>query len=187
MLYVHGGAFYAGSARDSPPEFLMERDVVLVSTQYRLGPLGFLSTMSNEIPGNAALLDVVAALEFIQNYIQYFGGDPHQVTVFGQSAGAAIVSTLLYSPRVNETLFQRAIVQSGALFGNWAIDRNPIESAYIMAEAGGCNITNQTTIDDVNICLTSMDVRTLLTAHILLQVIKHFMEIRAVSRTTYQK
>lgn len=100
MLFVHGGSFFVGSARDSPPEFLMEKDIVFVSTQYRLGPLGFLSTMSNEIPGNAALLDVVAALEFIQKYIQYFGGNPNNVTIFGQSAGAAIVSTLLYSPRV---------------------------------------------------------------------------------------
>lgn len=107
MLFVHGGSFYAGSAQDSPPEFLMEKDIVFVSTQYRLGPLGFLSTMSNEIPGNAALLDVVAALEFVQKYIRYFGGDPNQVTIFGQSAGAAIVSTLLYSPRVRTINFYR--------------------------------------------------------------------------------
>lgn len=56
------------------------------------------------------------------------------------------------------------------MFGNWAIDRNPIESTYIMARAGGCNVTNQTTINDVNECLMSMDIYTLLTAHIYLQV-----------------
>jgi carboxylesterase type B len=59
---------------------------------------GFLSMQNEEIPGNAAMLDQVLALEWVNKYIQYFGGDPNQVTIFGESAGAASVSLLALSP-----------------------------------------------------------------------------------------
>lgn len=64
--------------------------------QYRLGPLGFLSTESPDIPGNVGFVDVVFALEWICSYVASFGGDPNRVTVFGQGSGAAIASALLY-------------------------------------------------------------------------------------------
>jgi len=100
MVYIHGGGFLDGASNMHPPQYLLERDIVLVVPQYRLGPFGFLATKTNTIPGNAGLLDVKLALEWVQKYITYFGGDPTRVTVFGQSAGAAIVSSLTLSPLV---------------------------------------------------------------------------------------
>lgn len=101
MVYIHGGKLYDGGAFQHPPHFLLEKDVVLVVPQYRLGPLGFLSTQSDEIPGNAGALDVLLALEWVKKNIANFGGDPDNITLAGQSAGADIVSAMTFSPLVN--------------------------------------------------------------------------------------
>jgi len=120
MVWIHGGAFNFGSA--SLPEYngrnLAKKGVVVVTLNYRLGPLGFLvhpllSTESvHGTSGNYALLDQIAALKWVQRNIAAFGGDPHQVTIFGQSAGSRSVSLLLISP-LSAGLFHRAIAQSG--------------------------------------------------------------------------
>lgn len=163
MVYIHGGSFYLGGSREHPPNYLLEHNVILVVIQYRLGPLGFLATMTNEIPGNAALLDVVQALRFVQQHIATFGGDPTRVTVFGQSAGAAIVNLLQYSPAVEDNLYSQLILQSGAFFGKWAIDANPVDSAREIAHVAGCTLNE--TITDINNCFMAMDVAVLLRAH----------------------
>lgn len=100
MVYIHGGGFYDGGSLHHPPHYMLEKDIVMVVPQYRLGPLGFLSTKSLTIPGNAGLFDVLLALDWVQQHISHFGGDANQVTLYGQSAGAAIVSALSYSPIV---------------------------------------------------------------------------------------
>lgn len=105
MFYVHGGGFFDGEACMHPGDYLLERDIVLVVPQYRLGPLGFLATKSDTIPGNAGVLDVLLALEWVQKYISQFGGDPEQVTAMSQSAGCAIISAMTYSPIVSRLPF----------------------------------------------------------------------------------
>ncbi len=120
MVWIHGGAFNFGSA--SQPEYdgkhLAEKGVVVVTINYRLGPLGFLvhPLLSRESPqgtsGNYALLDQIAALKWVQKNIAAFGGNPDQVTIFGQSAGSRSVSLLMISP-LSTGLFQRAIAESG--------------------------------------------------------------------------
>lgn len=112
MVYVHGGSFYQSDASQFPPNYLLERNVILVVVQYRLDALGFLSTNTDDIPGNAGLMDVQLALTFVKQNIARFGGDPKRVTLFGQSAGAAIVSALTISPAVPKNLFHRVIIQS---------------------------------------------------------------------------
>jgi len=120
MVWVHGGAFRTGSGA-SPlydGRWLVERgDVVVLTLNYRLGALGFLAHRSlgaeGEPRGSWGMLDVVEALRWVQANVADFGGDPDQVTVFGESAGAAAVSLLLTMPAANG-LFRRAIVQSGA-------------------------------------------------------------------------
>nr|CAD7404580.1 unnamed protein product [Timema poppensis] len=102
LFYIHGGSFRVGSARDFRPEFLVDRDVVLVVPQYRLGPLGFLSLQTEDIPGNVGLLDILLALHWVKDHIHLFGGDPSKVTILGQSAGGAAVTLLMVSPRVQE-------------------------------------------------------------------------------------
>ncbi|MES2722066.1 MAG: carboxylesterase/lipase family protein [Pseudomonadota bacterium] len=115
MVWIHGGGFTHGAGYeplyDGGP--LAERgDVVVVSLNYRLGALGFLSIPEAGIPGNAGLLDQVAALKWVAENIAAFGGDPEQVTIFGESAGSAAVTCLVAMPAA-KGLFKRAILQSG--------------------------------------------------------------------------
>uniref|UniRef100_A0A182RV92 Carboxylic ester hydrolase n=1 Tax=Anopheles funestus TaxID=62324 RepID=A0A182RV92_ANOFN len=140
MVFIHGGGFHEGSAKNQTAEFLMERDVVLVTVQYRLGPLGFLAT--KDIRGNMGLMDMTLALEWIQEHIESFGGDRNNVTLFGQSAGAAGISALMYSPQVPEGLFHKVILQSAGSSSPWVWDTNPLDSARHIAFESGWDESN---------------------------------------------
>jgi para-nitrobenzyl esterase len=121
MVWIHGGAFSIGSS--SQPLYdgsvLARRgDVVVVTVNYRLGPLGFLrlaDVTNGKIPatGNEGILDQVAALQWVRDNIAEFGGDPGNVTIFGESAGGMSVGTILAMPSARG-LFHKAIPQSGA-------------------------------------------------------------------------
>nr|UUB32755.1 carboxylesterase COEA4 [Dendroctonus rhizophagus] len=115
MLWIYGGAFRTGSSKyvNFGPEFLLEKNVVVATFNYRLGPFGFLATEDGVIPGNAGLKDQAAAIRWVHENIGLFGGDPEKVTLFGQSAGGASVGyQLLY--KKNEGLYRGAILQSGS-------------------------------------------------------------------------
>jgi len=114
MVWIHGGGFLSGDGRPESfgPQYLMASGVVVVTINYRLSTLGFLSLGTEEVPGNMGMLDQVAALRWVQENIASFGGDPAKVTIFGQSAGSMSCSYHLYSP-ISRGLFQRAILQSG--------------------------------------------------------------------------
>ena len=77
----------------------MDQEVVLVEVQYRLGPLGFLSLDTDEVPGNAGIFDQIEGLRWTKKFIKFFGGDPDCVTIVGESAGSASVSLLLLAPQ----------------------------------------------------------------------------------------
>lgn len=113
MVFVHGGGFVTGSTRAALYDGrTFARDgVVLVTLNYRLGIPGFLDLAG--APANRGLLDVLAALRWVRDTVAAFGGDPTNVTVFGQSAGATMVGALLAMPEANG-LFRRAIMQSGS-------------------------------------------------------------------------
>ncbi|MGK3208931.1 carboxylesterase/lipase family protein [Amycolatopsis sp. MEPSY49] len=113
MVFVHGGGFVTGSARAALYDGrAFARDgVVIVTVQYRLGVAGFLALEG--APDNRGLLDVLLALRWVQEAIPSFGGDPGNVTVFGQSAGATLIGGLLATPQA-KGLFRRAIMQSGS-------------------------------------------------------------------------
>lgn len=121
MVYIHGGAFTLGSASDpwyDGTSFAANHNIVVVSLNYRLGILGFvylkdLAGADASYTGNCGLLDQIAALEWVRENIAAFGGDPDQVTVMGESAGAMSIGALLGMPAA-QGLFQRAILQSGA-------------------------------------------------------------------------
>ncbi|AQW48727.1 carboxylesterase/lipase family protein [Streptomyces violaceusniger] len=119
MVFVHGGGFVAGSTRSELYDGTgFARDgVVLVTLNYRLGVPGFLHLP--DAPDNRGLLDVIAALRWVEENIAAFGGDRSRVTLFGQSAGATIVGAVVADPRA-EGLFQRAIIQSGNGLGAFA-------------------------------------------------------------------
>ena len=114
MFFIHGGAFRTGSGRAFDGSRLVLRgDVVVVSINYRLGPFGFLYMPEvPDITPNVGLLDMVVALKWVRKNIALFGGNPEDITIFGESAGAFAVNCLLATPSA-KGLFKRAIVQSG--------------------------------------------------------------------------
>jgi para-nitrobenzyl esterase len=123
MVWIYGGGFQAGSTSEARQdgERLAQKGVVVVSMNYRLGVFGFFShpELTKESPhkasGNYGLLDQSAALRWVQQNIAAFGGDPKNVTIFGESAGSFSVSAQMASP-LSQGLFQRAIGESGAFF-----------------------------------------------------------------------
>lgn len=123
MVWIHGGGFTAGSGSSEMygPDFLITESVVLVTVNYRLGILGFLSfdDPDLETTGNAGLKDQVMALRWVQSNISKFGGNPNNVTVFGESAGAASIHYMILSP-MGKGLFHKAILQSSSAFCGWA-------------------------------------------------------------------
>jgi len=121
MVWIHGGSLITGSNRfaDQGPQHFMDREVVVVVVNYRLGPLGFLSLGNDRVPGNMGLRDQVMALSWVQENIGSFGGDSTEVTVFGESAGSASIAYHLLSP-LAKGLFKRAILQSSStLASGW--------------------------------------------------------------------
>lgn len=122
MVFIHGGAFLMGAATSDTygPQYFMDHGVVLVTIQYRLGALGFLSFDDPLVPGNFGLKDQRLALKWVQDNIAQFGGDPASVTIFGESAGAASVNFHLVSP-LSQGLFHKAILQSGTAACPWAL------------------------------------------------------------------
>ncbi|XP_071093823.1 acetylcholinesterase-like [Haliotis cracherodii] len=116
MVWIYGGGFFSGTASlwlYNGKTMAASNDVIVVSFNYRLGALGFLSSGDDRIPGNFGLMDQVLVLKWIKNNIKTFGGDPNQVTLVGESAGAVSVTYHLLSP-LSSGLFQRAIIQSHA-------------------------------------------------------------------------
>ncbi|MFC1862596.1 carboxylesterase/lipase family protein [Thermodesulfobacteriota bacterium] len=119
LFWIHGGAFNVGSGSQSPynaNKLATRGDVVVITFNYRLGPFGFLrlnEITGGRIPstGNEGLLDQIAALEWVRDNISAFGGDPGNVTVFGESAGGMSIECLLTMPK-SRGLFHKAIIQS---------------------------------------------------------------------------
>jgi len=126
MVWIHGGGFYTGTGSHpiyNGSDLAQKGDVIIVTLNYRLGALGFL--YFDEIKGsqegfdsNLGIKDQVAALKWVKENIENFGGDSNNITIFGQSAGATSVLTLMNMP-CTEGLFHKAIAQSPAINANW--------------------------------------------------------------------
>jgi para-nitrobenzyl esterase len=146
MLWIYGGGFFGGAGSEPryAGEGLAKKGAVVVTINYRLGSLGFfahpeLSAESEHgVSGNYGMLDTIAALQWVQRNIPSFGGDPGNVTIFGESAGANMVATLIGSP-VAKGLFRRAIAQSGAWMGLSMARMNTLARAL---DAGGKALTD---------------------------------------------
>ena len=118
MVWLHGGGFDSGSSAWDPGQNLAKKDVVVVGVNHRLNILGFLDlsgvSARYRYSGNAGMLDIIAALQWVRDNISYFGGDPHNVTIFGESGGGGKVGTLMCMP-VAKGLFHKAIIMSGTI------------------------------------------------------------------------
>ncbi|XP_016979656.1 glutactin [Drosophila rhopaloa] len=137
LVFVHGEMLFDGGAEEGQPDYILERDVLLVSINYRLAPFGFLSALSDELPGNVALSDLHLALEWLHRNLPYFGGDPGKVTLVGQAGGATLAHALSLSGRA-KNLFQQLILQSGTALNPYLIDERPLETLDTFARLARC-------------------------------------------------
>ena len=139
MLWLHGGGFDSGTSEWDPGMQLAKKDVVVVSINHRLNILGFLdlSAVSDQYKysGNVGMLDVVQALEWIRDNIAQFGGDPKNVTVFGESGGGGKVGTLMCMPAA-KGLFHKAIIMSGTILNVNSHEMTRILGKAVMKELG---------------------------------------------------
>lgn len=159
LFYIHGGTYFIGTpARDKTQGHILPLlyNVVLVTIQYRLGPLGFFTAGDSILPGNYGMLDQVAALKWVNQNIAHFRGDPNQVTIAGNSAGGSSVALHLLSP-LTEGLFQRAIMESGVEFSPFAILplEKAIEKTKTVANRLLCETENTTKMVE---CLQNKDI-----------------------------
>jgi carboxylesterase type B len=148
QLWIHGGGFLSGStsAVEFDGKYISSKyDVIIVTIQYRLGPLGFLALGADKYgaAGNAGLLDQQLSLKWVHDHIAAFGGDPGRVTLFGESAGSASVSYHLLSPG-SADFFRSGIMESGAVPSQWAFQtpRDAAFSARVFAEKVGLLTSN---------------------------------------------
>ena len=162
MVWIHGGAFVFGSGAqgDYSGAPFTKQGVILVSINYRLGRLGFFAfpALSQENPnehkGNYAYMDQIAALQWIQKNIGEFGGDPNNVTIFGESAGGVSVHSLLTIP-ATKGLFHKAIIESGGgrdgVLTGRPINKENADANYpVSAETIGVNFANRYGIEGVD-------------------------------------
>ncbi|XP_047392993.1 neuroligin-4, X-linked isoform X1 [Sciurus carolinensis] len=152
MVYIHGGSYMEGTGNMIDGSILASYgNVIVITLNYRLGILGFLSTGDQAAKGNYGLLDQIQALRWIEENVGAFGGDPKRVTIFGSGAGASCVSLLTLS-HYSEGLFQKAIIQSGTALSSWAVNYQPAKYTRILADKVGCNMLDTTDMVD---CLRS--------------------------------
>jgi para-nitrobenzyl esterase len=164
MVWVHGGSLRTGESNDYNPAELVQHGVVVVTINYRLGALGFLADAAlasrpGAPSGNYGLMDQQAALRWVQRNIRGFGGDPGNVTLFGESAGGLSTLAQLASPGARG-LFQRAIVESGP----YQLTQQPLADAEAAGKAfaakAGC--TSTASAKNLAACLRGLPVSTIL-------------------------
>ncbi|XP_067658242.1 bile salt-activated lipase-like [Haliotis asinina] len=139
IVWIHGGGFIVGDAFTYDPSLIVAHgQVIMVTIQYRLGPLGFLSTEDDASAGNYGLWDQHLALQWVKKNIASFGGDINSITLMGESAGSASVAFQALYPG-SKGLFQRIIMQSGSASSSWAHTRNTLKYARQLAHKVNCS------------------------------------------------
>lgn len=163
MVWIYGGGFYSGSSTLEMYEgkyLAAHSNTIVVSMNYRLGAFGFFSMDSAYTPANVGMYDQLMALDWVQNNIAEFGGDPESVTLFGESAGSVSVSLHLLSP-LSQNKFQRAILQSGTAIMPWAIitPEKARRRSHEVASIVGCE---RNSTEEIVECMLRVDMQTLL-------------------------
>ncbi|XP_016889389.1 neuroligin-2-like [Cynoglossus semilaevis] len=158
MLFIHGGSYMEGTGNMFDASVLAAYgNVIVVTMNYRLGVLGFLSTGDQSAKGNYGLLDQIQALRWLNENIGHFGGDPERITIFGSGAGASCVNLLILSHH-SEGLFHRAIAQSGTAISSWSVNYQPLKYTKILARKVGCTYSETADLVD---CLRRKNFREL--------------------------
>ncbi|XP_055012326.1 neuroligin-2a isoform X5 [Boleophthalmus pectinirostris] len=158
MMFLHGGSYMEGTGNMFDASVLAAYgNVIVVTLNYRLGVLGFLSTGDQSAKGNYGLLDQIQALRWLNENIGHFGGDPERITIFGSGAGASCVNLLILSHH-SEGLFHRAIAQSGTAISSWSVNYQPLKYTKILARKVGCTYSETADLVD---CLRRKNFREL--------------------------
>lgn len=143
MFYIHGGEFSRGASNLFPGHVMAAfYKTVIVTINYRLGALGFLSTGDVNSPGNYGLLDQAMALRWVYDNIEFFNGDRRAITLFGPGAGAASAGLLTVAPQTSH-MVSKVIAQSGSVMADWALvtDRNRAQNtSRVFGQLVGCSI-----------------------------------------------
>lgn len=152
MVWMHGGGYVFGDgAAYDATDLALTGDVIVVTFNYRLGVLGFLSNMDSILPGNYGLMDQRMAIQWVHDNIKHFGGDAGSVTIFGESAGGFSSSLHALMPQ-NKGLFQRVILQSGACATLLSTARDPQVVTRAIYNAIGCSESDhEETLDSARI------------------------------------
>ncbi|CAH0712871.1 unnamed protein product, partial [Brenthis ino] len=134
IFFIHGGRLTVGYGDYYSPDFYIRHDTILVTINYRLNILGFLCLDTPEVPGNAGLKDIVMALKWVKKNIVYFNGDDNNITVQGESAGAAVAMSFLTS-KMTDGLFDKVICQSGTSLAElYIVEEDVTERARNIAQ-----------------------------------------------------
>ena len=158
VFYIYGGAYQFAVIFGYEMSRFMDRDVIFVLHNHRHGILGFLSTEDEVVPGNMGLKDQSAALKWISENIQYFGGDPKRVTLMGVSSGGTSTHFHNFSP-MSRGLFRNAVSASGTALNCVSLTENSRDKAFKMAELMNCPTNDTRQMID---CLRERPVRDLL-------------------------
>lgn len=158
-FFIHGGNYRTGSTASYGGQHLAQKDTILVTAQYRLGSLGYLSTGQRDAGGNLGLFDLHTAMVWIQDYIQFFGGDPKRVVVMGQGSGGSAASLMAMSPEGRSATGVAAL--SGAPLSPGTVRPDPAKHAEALAERTGCP---KKPAESLLICLRQLPVEKLVQA-----------------------
>ncbi|XP_077980088.1 neuroligin-1-like [Glandiceps talaboti] len=184
MVWIHGGSFMFRQGMFYDVTALAAyHNVIAITLNYRVGVLGFLSTGDSYASGNYGLLDQLLALTWVKENIAYFGGNPDQVTIFGNSAGGRACHVLALSP-ASEGLFQRVISQSGILNYDQIIG-DPATNARKLGSDLGCkdvenhenlvNCLREVPADDIVVAQTGVDVGLVVDGEVITHPFEQFV------------
>ncbi|XP_046480871.1 carboxylic ester hydrolase-like isoform X1 [Neodiprion pinetum] len=137
IFFINGNSFMTGAGSDFGPEYLLNQDVILVTSDSRSGILGFLSTEDHIVPGNMGMKDQVIALRWVKKNIGSFGGDPSRITIVGHSSGG-ISAQYFYLTNITAGMFQRGMSISGTVLQPQALIEKPLSKAKRVAALVGC-------------------------------------------------
>ncbi|CAH1106974.1 unnamed protein product [Psylliodes chrysocephalus] len=175
LFWIHGGGFSVSSGAIDlfGPHYFMDKKIVVVTVNFRLGPLGFLSTDDGVLPTNLGLRDQNLALKWVQKNIASFGGDPSKVTIGGQESGAALVGYHVFNKK-SQGLFRAAILQSGSPLSCMALQKNSKNFAQSLAKALTPNNQSDLTSQEILHIIKTADIEQLKTETIKLQIARSF-------------
>ncbi|KAJ0177681.1 hypothetical protein K1T71_006554 [Dendrolimus kikuchii] len=161
IFYIHGGNYRSGSTASYGGQHLAQKDTILVTVQYRLGALGFLSTAQKDASGNVGIFDLKAAETWVYDYIQFFGGDPNRVVFMGQGSGGSAASMLAMANVHQGRSATGVVALSGTPLSPGAVRPEPEKHAEMLAERTGCP---KSPAEKLVMCLRELSVEKLILA-----------------------